>query len=461
MIQERARSVVLSSVGLLVALFAASGCQDDDGEGPGTEQPATGGNSGEGGQGGGGSSDKEDTYVLGDAVPKMPAKFDSHLPKCEEELSLNDLPMRLFADDGHLFYFEVTPEAVRAGDTQACDRETPLKDVDCPNFASNVRVVPFGTELCADTGKIELDLRGGKNFRPWLLIPTFKFDSGEFMPGSFGEGDSQLRFHSGQGGSTIVREAIALRIWRALDYPAPRSSFVKTQSNVWDTAYGEGTWAAHLMLQSFKKEFFEEELPGAISVWDGEGDPFGDGWREVSCEWSADDACDDEALSAIISLVQAEESGEGFQARTEAAIDWPSVHAFQCLSALTDAGDDWIHTGDNVVLALSEGGKVSYLPHRLDDSGGMRTEAEKPTPFTGTAFLIQECEKDPSCAAQARSTCGALLDKFEQEDLLSTIVDERCETLVDLDLARDGDTQACEEIRDYYQGAVARVRALL
>src|SRR5690606_4446057 len=162
--------------------------------------------------------------------------------------------------------------------------------------------------------KVELALRGGKNFRPWLYIPTFSFDSGQFELQKFGEGDSQLRFQNGQGGRTIIREAVALRIWHAMGFPVPDNSFVKTQSNVWDSAAPVGTWAVHLLMQRYKKNFFDQQMPDVLHVWEGEGDPFAakklaDAWSEVDCEWSSEDACDDKALQAVVSQVRAAPTG--------------------------------------------------------------------------------------------------------------------------------------------------------
>jgi hypothetical protein len=362
------------------------------------------------------------------------------------------------ADDGHVCHFEVTPQAASAGNSRACDRDPLPAGVDCPNYAVNVRVIPWGANYCADTGKVELDLRGGKNFRPWLEIPTLRFDSAEFSDQSFGEGDSKLRFHNGQSGSTVLREAIALRIWRALGYPAPRSAFVKTQSNVWDTAFGPGTSATHLMLQSYKKQFFETQLPEADSVWEGKGDPLDEGWSEVECEWSAEDACNDTTLRMLISKIRGEAEGPGFRERTAGFVDWPSIDAFRCLSALTDSGDDWMHSGNNVVLVLTEFGMLEYLPHRLDRSAGM---SDEPSSFQGSAYLTRMCATDPDCENAAAATCESLVEQFEGLDLLTTVVRERCDTLATLGLDRPGDDRACEEIGEYYESAVARVRAEL
>ncbi len=406
---------------------------------------------------------KNDTYHLENIASELPETFEADLPKCDEILSLKDLPIRLFADDGHLFYFEVSPEAARAGDAQTCSQAPPGNGVDCPNVAENVRVKPFGMEVCADTGKIEFDLRGGKNFRPWLHIPTFSFDAGEFNPQKFSEGDSQLRFQNGQGGRTILREAVALRIWDALGFSVPKNSFVKTQSNVWDTAGAPGTWAAHLMMQRYKKTFFDEQMPDARFVWEGEGDPFAeekvvDGFSEMDCEWSSEESCDAKELQALTTELREAPSGAGFFESTQHLVDWPSVHAFQCLSALTDTSKDWIHDADSVVLVLTEEGQVRYLPKNLDRSGGVYAHVGKPTPYRASAYLLKRCENDQDCVNAGVAVCEDLLDDYEKLDVVDSIVDERCNTLDALDLTREGDAEACTDMKKYYKDAASRLR---
>jgi hypothetical protein len=409
-----------------------------------------------------GPSYEDDTYRFEGAPSKLPSEFETSLPSCGEVLTLPNLPIRLFADDGHLFYFEISPQAARAGDEKSCKESPPPSGVECPNFADNVRVMPFGMDVCADTGKIEVDLRGGPNFRPWLHIPTINFDSGEFEPLKFGQGDSQLRFQNGQRGRTILREAVALRLWRALGFPAPESSFVKTQSNIWDTAVGPGTWAAHLMIQRYKKAFFDQNMPDALHVWEGEGDPFSQStlaaaWK-ADCEWSSEDDCDTGALQTVATAIRAAKKGAGFYEATADLIDWPSVHAFQCLSALTDNGTDWIHKNDNVVLVLTTAGQIRYLPYNMDTSGGMLDAEGKTTGFEGSAYIIKQCALDPDCQEAAQQTCEGLLDEYESLDAPSTIVEERCDTLTELDLVRSGDTEACRDMREYYEEAAARLR---
>src|SRR5690606_26382591 len=108
-------------------------------------------------------------------------------------------------------------------------------------------------------------------------------------------------------------EATALAIWRAMGYPAPRTRFVKTQSNVWDYEFEPGVFAAHVMVQPYKKAFFSQELPDVTSAWEGEGNPFA-GWSNLECEWSKGDACEDSVLKATLDQVKVVTRGVGVMA---------------------------------------------------------------------------------------------------------------------------------------------------
>lgn len=496
--QVRRFLIVTSSLAAVPALlWAAPGCTDVI-EGDTHNHYYSFGGAGEGPATGGTSSEEG---------------YTSHLPDCPQKVDLSGLDLDPFEQDGHRFYFEITPEARANGDAQICSYGTDffgsvyrLDDQGgaCPIPAINVRVLPAGTSLCADTGKVEVDLPGQSSFRPWLEIPNIKLDLGEFEVLKFKSGDRILRFNNGQADSTIVREAVALGIWRAMGYPAPKTRFAQTQSNVWDTEIRPGVKASHVMVQTYKEAFFSQSLPEVRHVWEGYGDPFiqwgnecdlwgccdewgcegegeladavdaqpapgmdvpapggpdepvGRGSFSGECQWSVDEDCSEEAFDRIIAGVTAAPQGPGFMAATAEYIDWPRLHQNQCLSALTGTGDDWIHNTNNVVLAILESGKAIFLPYSTDISGDHPWYQS--TPYTGIATLTQSCQGDPDCWEMALSTCEAMIDEFEDLDVSERIVDERCEALVNAGLDRKPDAAVCESLVDFYDRRPASLR---
>lgn len=450
--------------------------------------------------------DTHNYYSLGGAPGETPEdeEYKSYLPSCSETVPLDELEIDLFGKDGHRFYFEVTPEARLAGDEQKCngtDYQGAVYELDdrgeiCPLEAKNVRIHPANSTVCSDTGTVEVDLPGQSSFRVWAEIPNIKLDVGEFQGVLFESGHRQLRLNNGQADSTIVREAVALRIWRAMDYPAPKTSFVETRSNVWDTEVRPGVTASHVMVEPYKEHFFTENLPEVLHVWEGQGDPFapqfggcdveccdpfgcggdifevpapepipgpgpvdppvGRGSFSGDCQWSVDDECDEDALDTILAAMADVPSGPGYMGATEDYIDWPLLHRNMCLSALTGTGDDWIHNTNNVVLALREDGKLFFLPYSTDISGDHPWYIN--TPYQGFAHLTQACQSDPECWEAALTTCESIIDEFEQLDVVTTIVEERCEALREAELDRSADEAVCASLAQYYSARPALLR---
>lgn len=446
-------------------LAALPGCTTNEGDtiyqqyggAPNDGAPGRDGKDGKDGQSGKDGKDGKDGQGDGTGgTGALPERYPSHLPECEAPVSIEELDINLFGEDGHSFYFEVTPAARVLSDEERCDHagggpvyELGGSSESCPPSAINVRVIPAGGGACADTGKVELDLPGQSSWRPWNEIPNFKLDVGEFIDQKFKSGDKTIRMNNGQADSTIVREATALAIWRAMGYPAPRTRFVKTQSNVWDYEFEPGVFAAHVMVQPYKKAFFSQELPDVTSAWEGEGNPFA-GWSNLECEWSKGKDCEDSVLKAIMKKVNDAPRGAGFMAATADVIDWPMLHRNQCLSALTGTGDDWIHNSNNVVIALRNDGKIFYLPYSTDISGGHPWYPS--TPYDGyydenPAVL---CALDPECRQLALDTCEEMIDEFEELNVVEAIIEERCDTLEDTNLKRPADEDVCDSLADFY-----------
>lgn len=449
-------------------------------------------------------------YSLGGAPGQPPGDGDdenytSDPPACSETVRLGDLDIDLFGEDGHRFYFEVTPEARLAADEQRCSfgfdaygavYELGGEENGCPIPAVNVRIHPAGSGVCTNTGKVEVDLPGQSSFRPWAEIPNIKLDVGEFRDLHFRTGDRQLRFNNGQADSTIVREAVALGIWRAMGYPAPRTRFVQTRSNVWDTEVRPGVAASHVMVEPYKEAFFARSAPEILHVWEGQGDPFvpmgsgcdvgccdpfgcgGDiveppffdplpapapeqaieqrGSFTGDCQYSVDADCDEEAFDAAVAALSEIPSGPGYMEATNEYIDWSLLHQNMCLSALTGTGDDWIHNSNNVVIGIREDGKVVFFPYSTDISGNHPWYEH--TPYQGYAHLTQACQFDPDCWEQALSTCETMTNEFEELDVVATIVEERCDALKEAGLDRPADAPVCEDLVEYYAARATELR---
>ncbi len=399
-------------------------------------------------------------------------QYDSlSLPECNSFITLQNQDNEMLWTDGLLFYIEVTPEQRIIADGMTCQNQSysmNVYDLDddsnvsplCPNSANNVRIVPFGQDkdniVCTDTGKIALDTVGQSSFRIWTEIPNFRLNVNTFDPDqTFPEKVKNIRLNNGQADATVLREPIAMNIWRAMGYPAPRSSFAQVRSNVWDTEFHSGAWSAYVLREQYKSVFFQINNLEVLSVWEGWGDIFAESFTG-ECQWSNKVECDEEHLAEIVETVRSTPLGSGFMTATENIIDWPSIHQFQCLSALTGTGDDWIHNQNNVVIVLRTDGKIQYLPYSVDISANHPWYQD--VPYDGYSYLADACHQDLECRKEALTTCKEMIHRFEKIDVPTNIVDERWEALQQVGLNRAPDKSAYKKIREFYEAKPEQLR---
>lgn len=269
------------------------------------------------------------------------ASWATNEPDCAAPVPLEEL--NVFDEDGVAFYFELLREQVALMDERACSGESwfdnsgtyelGADDSQCPTYVEQAWVFsPDG--LCAETGKIELTTFGESSRQYWvnpddgsLGIPNIRIDFGEFQSQRLADGTSHLRLSNGQASSGLVRLDIAARIWRAMGYPAPRTSFVRAWTNLWDNELSPGTWAAYTAFEPYKKRWVHRDDLGYTSIWEGVGDPL---WGEyLECWWSEDDECEDALLSTI--LEQLVQPHEDLMAETVGLVDWTRLHQNLCL----------------------------------------------------------------------------------------------------------------------------------
>lgn len=400
-------------------------------------------------------------YLLGDAEDSGTAS-DTAVEiitsnPCFEEVALTELPLDLWGD-GNLFYFEVSEEQRAAMDAATFNYGNQYGLGEIGTYADNVRITPKNSTTCANTGKVALELAGQSSWRDWAGIPNLHLD---VQPLEFPSGDHDLRLNNGQAESGVLREYTALHIWRAL-YFAPQTAFAKTQSNIWDTEFGAGTWAAHVAVQPYKGQFFSESLPDVQNVWEGYGDFSSNfGWgAEFECQWAAGDACDDGVLQNAIDVIDAAPYGEGFRAATEGVINWDAYNRYQCLTALTGAWDNYSHNWNNVVPAFDSTGKMLLLPYSTDISAdhpwyGVEWYGQV---FVGNSYIPNACAQDTEgCLRPMLDACKGAVDEFRALGVPNNVVDPAWKSMQENDLVRDGDEGVYNTVRTFYEESANRV----
>jgi len=466
--------------------FGLVACGDDDGE---PRLDAGGDGDGDGDAGG--------LHGDGDGDGDGDAGVDGG-PLTLGGLTVNSTPeaqeLELFEYPGHRFWLEVSYDQLLQLNVQQTE-----EDIYTPGggsgatYADHVLVQDVVYETVADYGKIEIELVGESTYRQWDRgrIPNIRFDTNEFDQemriGTF----EHFRLNNSLVGS-IFRESLAHKIYRALDYPALRSSHAFLGSNVW----GDDVWVPMTLMEMYKRRFCRdnEELLGGTceNMWEfpgdlgngnggggfpgpgfpeprpidkpgggaadiiipdpgpgpGPGDGDGDGDERVPESYCQVSECDDTALLAVMDVLAVTPPGAGFKDALDPYIDWQRYHEFQCMSWIMWTGDDPVHGGNNnLIIERDTDHKLIWAPYSVDISAGQTWYLN--APLTGTTMIPVGCQRDPECWADTITTCEDMIIRFDELNP-EEMVDDMVTTLTDLDMMRFGDDERAEEVRQWY-----------
>jgi hypothetical protein len=260
----------------------------------------------------------------------------------------------------------------------------------------------------ADFGKVQVKLVGQSTARQWTesALPNFKLDADEFVKDRRIGGIEHLRLNNAIYGS-IFRERLVFDIYRAVGYPAPRSTYAWVSTSVW----GPDVSVPYIAVESYKRQFCRDRQAelggGCINMWEFAGD-FGQGVIDLpdSCQL---EECDNTRVRELEELVAATPPGAGFKAALEAYVDWDAFHRFQCLSWILRTGDDYIHSLNNVLLVERTDGKFQFMPYSIDLS---LSPDFGPSGLAGYSSIPAGCQSDPACWADTVATCEVMIDAF-------------------------------------------------
>jgi hypothetical protein len=361
----------------------------------------------------------------------------------------------LFGTPGHKLWAEVSEQQL-ALMNQVATGGGPIFDIKLglPNgdlyapggsvesYADHLVVQDAATGSVADYGKVQAKLVGQSTMRPWSAasIPNLKVDMDEFQDKLRLGGEEHFRLNNGQVGS-IFREQLAHRLYRALGYPALRTSFAFLGSNVW----GPETWVPMVLTEVYKGKFCRDNAQAlggqCVNMWEFAGD-LGSG--EIPADSCKLKACDDTRGNTLGARIATAPIGAGFAASLADLIDWPRFHQFQCLSWMLWTGDDALHNSNNNLVIERDDGRLMWLPYSVDISMGQQWYQQ--VTLYGTSALALGCQQDPACWADTISTCEGLVADFDALDP-EKLVDETQATLTTLGMMRDGDEQRADDLR--------------
>jgi hypothetical protein len=393
----------------------------------------------------------------------------------------------LFGTAGNRFWVEVSDEQLDRLNADGCcgggPEEGPLYTpgqgidrVSNATFADHVLVQDVVTSEVADYGKVEVSLVGQSTFKEFsrTTIPNLRIDTNEFVKGKRIGTFEHFRLNNSLIG-TIFREHIVHDVFRALGYPALRSTYAFLGSNVW----GDDVWVPMTLIEMYKRRFCEDnqELLGGDchNMWEfagdiGNGGGFpgfgfgggggfpeddelkGDGDEPVDTsivpdDWCQVSDCDNTRLAELMTLMQETSYGPGFKAALADYIDWDRFHQFQCLSWIMVTSDDPIHASNNNVIIERDDGRFVWAPYSVDISTGLW--GAESFQLTGQYSVAQACQRDPDCWADTIAVCEDMIARFDELNP-EEMVDDTVAELREHNMMRFNDETYAADLRGFF-----------
>jgi hypothetical protein len=307
----------------------------------------------------------------------------------------------------------------------------------------------------ADFGKVEVRNVGTSTRRPMVRdgLPSLRFDADEFQEDLRVGGVEHFRLNNGIVGS-LLREHVAGQVFRALGYPALRTSFAFLGSSV----HGEGVWIPMLLSETYKRGFCDANADalggGCRGLWKFSGDIGSTGntpFADPSCELGE---CDGIAVAALGDALRQAPAGPGLVEALESFLDWELFHRFQCIGFAVGTVDDTLRNfGNNTVLAQrADDGRFLFLPFSIDISGPRGPgwpSTGTDTLLRGNVELMRSCQADPTCWRDTLDTCRAVVRELRALRP-ETLVEDALETLRAAGMIRPGDEALGAELRAWY-----------
>lgn len=386
-------------------------------------------------------------FLLSSACQTQPDAGGQEEPR--PDAGSGDFDLDLFGVVGHEFRFDVSPEQAEQMEQAGFEGDGEDQyEIGGGTYADDLTVTDRATGHARSLGRVQVRLVGESSFRPWSRIPNLRVDLDEFTPGQSLGGVENLRFNNGQVGG-VYREVIALRVWAALGYQVPRGSHAWVRApNQW----GEQVRVPYTLVEVYKPDWCERAMPGGCrNMWESVGEIDG---LAGHCQF---DGCDESRLAELVAALGETSYGEGYAEALAGYIDWDAFRSFQCLSWITATGDDYLHNNNNLVLAERGDGRFQLLPYSVDISAGQAWYPE--VELIGNSWLAVGCQTDPACWAALLDRCDQLLDAYDQADVVAAIVEPAIAAVAHAGMNRDGDEARADELRAWYGGRSAALRA--
>lgn len=241
-------------------------------------------------------------------------------------------------------------------------------------------------------------LKGHRGLRSLGEKPSFKISFDKFVPGRRFLGLRTLTLNSMVEDPTMLREALAYRLFRAAGVPAPRTGYAELWVN--GRLYG-----LYLDVESV-----DEELLGAGELYEGE---YGCDLYPDDVEGFDQDGGEDEDRAELAALAAA---AAGDPARLfggdEPLLDRERVLAFLAVSAVVGDFDGYRHSHNYRIYRAPATGRWVLIPWGLD-----RTFKKRLDVYDSNGVAARVCFADPACRRDYVATVQREVARLEALDL--------------------------------------------
>ena len=373
------------------------------------------------------------------------------------DTELEDFELDIFGVMGNRYWFAVSEEQRLAMNRYQWgggngDIYQPNSASGKANWVDHLWVTSAGDRpRTVDYGKVQVRVVGGSTRRDWdeQNIPNLNVDADQFVKNQRIAGYEHLRFSNGLIG-TIFRDHFAYRLYEAMRYPAPLTTYAWVSSNVW----GADISIPYTLVERYKRTFCDRYATafggGCANMWEYWGDfngyfgPMPGGGESLfdepeNCQI---DECDATRVKQLEAKLRETPPGEGFKAALTDYIDWPAFHRFQCLSWVFSTTDDPLHAANNVVLVEGNDGYFRYLPYSVDISLGLW---DGYVSLRGGGVLPTGCQEDPTCWEDTLNECEAVISEFTELDP-NAMIETIYEQLDEQGMLRPGDDARYQQL---------------
>jgi spore coat protein CotH len=263
--------------------------------------------------------------------------------------------------------------------------------------------VPAELTYAGTTLQVGVRMKGHRAMRGWDGKPALKIDFDRYVPGQKLFGLASLTLNNLVEDPTMVREALAYRLFREAGVPAPRTGYV-------ELAVNGRPFGLYLNVESLDDAFLTDRLGKATSLYEG----------EYGCDlypddvWGFDqDAGEDRSRDDLTALAAAaSERPASLFSGPSPLVDTERVLAYLATSALVGDFDGYRHSHNYRLARDPKTGRWLLLPWGLD-----RTFKKRLDPHDSGGLLAKLCFADTICRAEYDRTLVRLARRFAGMDL--------------------------------------------